>query len=85
METVSVRDLRNHGGEVLDRVQRGETLLVTKNGEPVAELRPTRRRNPTRDELISAFQNLPPMDYESFRRDVDSATGSWYTIWDREA
>lgn len=37
---VTVRDLRNHGGQVLERVERGETMVVTRDGRPVAELRP---------------------------------------------
>ena len=37
---VSVRDLRNHGGDVLDSVMRGESVTVTREGKPVAELRP---------------------------------------------
>jgi len=28
MDVVSVRELRNHGGEVLDRVARGEALIL---------------------------------------------------------
>jgi len=39
---VTIRDLRNHGGEVIDRVERGERLTVTRDGRPVAELRPLR-------------------------------------------
>jgi antitoxin (DNA-binding transcriptional repressor) of toxin-antitoxin stability system len=39
METVSVRELRNHGGEVLDRVARGAVVVVPRDGAEVAELR----------------------------------------------
>ena len=44
MSEVTVRDLRNHGGEVLDRVVRGEALTITCDGKAVAELRPLQRR-----------------------------------------
>lgn len=37
---VSARDLRNHTRDVLRRVERGESLRVTVNRRPVAELRP---------------------------------------------
>jgi prevent-host-death family protein len=40
MSEISIRDLRNHGGEVIDRVEAGERLTVTRDGRPVAELRP---------------------------------------------
>ncbi|MFH5878813.1 type II toxin-antitoxin system Phd/YefM family antitoxin [Arthrobacter sp. NA-172] len=32
MRTVTVRELRNQGGEVLERVARGEMLIVTRDG-----------------------------------------------------
>jgi len=38
MAEVSIRELGNHGGEVIDRVARGEQLTVTRSGKPVAEL-----------------------------------------------
>jgi prevent-host-death family protein len=37
MDAVTVRELRNHGGEVLDRVARGEAVVVTRDGAEVAE------------------------------------------------
>jgi prevent-host-death family protein len=40
VQTVTVRDLRNKGGEVLDRVERGERVIVTRDGRAIAELRP---------------------------------------------
>lgn len=35
---VTIGELRNHGGDVVDRVATGETLTVTRSGKPVAEL-----------------------------------------------
>jgi prevent-host-death family protein len=70
--TVTVRDLRNHGGEVLARVQSGETLTVTSHGVPVAELRPIRRRYLTTAELIARKRKLPPMDADRLRADIDA-------------
>lgn len=43
METIPQKELRNHVGEVLRRVEAGESLTVTVAGRPVAELHPTRR------------------------------------------
>jgi len=71
-ETVSMRDLRNHGGDVIGRVQRGETLTVTSDGKPVAQLTPLPRLAPTREQLMASAKKLPSMDYESFRRDIDA-------------
>ncbi len=53
MTSVTVRDLRNHGGEGLDRVARGESFTVTRDGNPVAELAPFRRRSAPPADLIA--------------------------------
>lgn len=44
MREITVRELRNRGGEVLERVARGEALTVTRDGQPIAQLRPLQRR-----------------------------------------
>ena len=72
MESVTVRELRNHGGEVLDRVVRGETLVVTRDGEEVAELRPRTRRSPSPADLIARRRHLPTVDPDLLRRDLDA-------------
>ena len=72
MESVSVRDLRNHGGEVLDRVARGAAIVVTRDGAEVAELRPRGRRSPAAADLIARRRHLPPVDPAALRRDLDS-------------
>ena len=72
METVTVRELRNNGGDVLDRVERGESVIVTRDGHPVAELRPLPRRSPRAAELIARRKQLPRMDPESLRHDIDT-------------
>lgn len=76
METVSVRELRNRGGEVLDRVARGEAVIVTRDGAEVAELRPRRRRSPSAVDLIARRRVLPSIDPEALRRDLDAVLDS---------
>ncbi len=71
MGTVSVRELRNHGGEVLDRVARGESLVVTRDGAEVAEIVPLRRRARTTAELIAARRTLPKLDFDRLRADLE--------------
>jgi len=71
MRTVTVRDLRNRGGEVLAAVERGESFVVTRDGIEVAELRPLRRRGLSAAELVARFQKLPPVDPDQLRRDID--------------
>lgn len=71
MREVSVRDLRNKGGQVLKRVARGETVLITMDGEPIAELRPIRRRALAAETIVERWRRLPPVDPAQLRADID--------------
>jgi prevent-host-death family protein len=70
MARVSVRELRNQGGKVLDRVQQGEQIIVTRDGEDVAELRPV-RGGLSAEALTARWRHLPEMDPDALRRDID--------------
>lgn len=70
-KTITQRELRNRSGEIMRALDRGEDFLVTRNGVPVGELRPVRRRFVDRDVLLEAFRSAPPVDAEGFRVDVD--------------
>jgi prevent-host-death family protein len=72
MEMVSVRELRNHGGEVLARVAQGQAVIVTRDGTEIAELRPLRRRAPATAELIARRIGLPVLDIDRLRDDLDA-------------
>lgn len=76
MANVTIRDLRNHGGEVIDRVAAGEHLTVTRSGKAVAELRPLRPLALTAAVLLDRRRHLPPMDADALRRDIDATLDS---------
>lgn len=68
---MTIRDLRNRGGAVVDRVATGERLTITRDGEPVAELRPLPRRPLGAATLLPRWARLPAVDPEGLRRDID--------------
>ena len=72
MGEVTIRELRNHGGDVIDRVAAGETLTVTRDGKPVAELRPLPRPPLSSAALLERFRHIPPVDPYELRRDIDA-------------
>ncbi len=72
MSEVSIRELRNHGGEVVDRAAQGEQITVTRAGKPVAELRAVRSSPLTAEVLLERWRRLPHMDASALRTDVDS-------------
>lgn len=72
MAEATVRDLRNNGGKVLDRVVAGEHVTITRDGTPVARLTPLPGPRLSAAALVERFRRLPPVDPERLRRDVDA-------------
>jgi prevent-host-death family protein len=57
METVGAFDAKTHLAALLERVEKGETFLITRHGRPVAQLSPVERRDPERiARLIERFE-----------------------------
>jgi antitoxin (DNA-binding transcriptional repressor) of toxin-antitoxin stability system len=73
VKTVTVRELRNNGGEVIDCVLGGDTVVVTRDGHEVAELCPLHLRPLDAATLLDRWRNLSVVDAGRFRHDVDSA------------
>jgi prevent-host-death family protein len=74
VRTIAQRDLRNDNAKVIDAVTAGETFVVTRNGEPVAELRPIRAVRRTfiaRDEVAGLASAPVRIDHRQFRADLD--------------
>ena len=73
MEDVTVPKLRDRLDELLDRVEAGKTIRVTRNGRPIAEMRPAHDpEGPSIEELKEIRRRLPPTDLEEFRRDLSA-------------
>ena len=72
MKHIDARDLPNSGSEALYRVEHGETLIVTRDGRPVAELGPLRRASASPAELIARRRHLPHVDAAGLRADLDA-------------
>jgi prevent-host-death family protein len=72
VDTVTIRELRNRGGEVVDRVEAGGHVTVTRDGRPVAELRPLRPRGLSAVVILERWRRLPLVEPTRLRRDLDS-------------
>ncbi len=73
-KTIAQRELRNENAKVIDAVTAGETFIVTRNGEPVAELRPARSGRRTfisREEVAALATAGVRIDRHQFRTDLD--------------
>ena len=73
-QTIAQRELRNDNAKVIDAVAAGESFVVTRNGVPVAELRPIaprRRRFVAKADLVALGAGGPHVDLGTFRADLD--------------
>ncbi|KAA1248245.1 hypothetical protein F0Q45_21705 [Mycobacterium simiae] len=56
------------------RLDQGQCFIVTRNGVPVGELSPLRRRRfVSASAAVAAFQGAPPVDLDRLRADLDRA------------
>jgi prevent-host-death family protein len=70
---ITQRELRNDSGAVLREVQAGRTIIVTRNGVPVAELRPVSpRRFVPREVIAYAARHAPRIDASELRTGLDA-------------
>jgi prevent-host-death family protein len=70
MARVTIRELRNQGGQVVDRAARGEQITITRSGRPVAELRPL-RTGLSADAVLERARRLPAVDPVALRADIE--------------
>ena len=70
---ITQRELRNQSAAVLREVEAGRTVVVTRNGTPVAEMRPLgRHRFVSRAIIADAAARAPRVDAARFRADLDA-------------
>jgi hypothetical protein len=68
---ITQRELRNDSGDIMRRLDRGESFVVTRNGTPVGELTPLRRhRFVSIDAALAVFRTAPHIDAERLRSDL---------------
>jgi prevent-host-death family protein len=70
---ITQRELRNESGDVMRALDAGESFIVTRNGVPVGQLTPLRRKLfESKETILAAFANAPAIDFKRFRADLDS-------------
>ena len=71
---VGIRDAKAHLSEYLDRVQAGETIVVCRRNEPIAELRalPGRRSKPALGSPVRGLE-VPVSFFEPLPKEIEDA------------
>lgn len=73
IRTITQRELRNQSAAVLREVEAGRTIIVSRNGTPVGELRPIKRRRfVPRAAIADAAGKAARIDAAQFRADLDA-------------
>lgn len=72
---ISQRDLRLRSKEIMDSVERGQAFTVTRDGHPIGELIPLRRRRTfvPRAEFLAGRTSADSVDPDRLRADLDAA------------
>jgi prevent-host-death family protein len=82
---IGVRELRNHTGDVIERVRRGESLTLTVNRQPVADIVPhAGRPRAMRAADIVAIREQHGADPELFQAIEDLAGATIDELWSHE-
>jgi antitoxin (DNA-binding transcriptional repressor) of toxin-antitoxin stability system len=69
---ITPRELRNRSGEIMRRLDQGESFVVTRKGVPVGELSPLRRhRFVSAGAAVAAFRGAPRVELDRLRADLD--------------
>jgi prevent-host-death family protein len=70
MRTMTATEASRNFSDLLDAIERGETVTITRGNHAIAEIAPARRR--TGADLHAALADIPPPD-DQFVDDVASA------------
>jgi prevent-host-death family protein len=58
MKQVGVYDAKTHLPRLLDEVEAGETITITRHGKPIARLVPVENKRRSIDETIAAIREF---------------------------
>ena len=74
MDEVGLREMRQDASGVVRRVEAGETVVITVNGRPAAEMRPLARRQWCRwDDVRDLFDGPGDPAWDADRSRLDTA------------
>lgn len=82
-EMLGVFDAKSRFSELIDRAQRGEEIIVTRHGKPVARVAPLVPARRTPEEFQALMTDITEMR-ERIRRDTGTISRDEITAWKAE-
>jgi prevent-host-death family protein len=76
MRTMTATEASRHFSDLLDAVERGETITIVRGSRPIAEIGPAHRR--TGADLRAALADMPPPD-DAFSTNIAEAIALLYS------
>jgi prevent-host-death family protein len=76
MREIGAFEAKNTLGTLLDRVERGEEIVITRHGKPVARLVPNTQR-PVQDQAQAAFERIRRRAQELARETPGEGSFDW--------
>lgn len=79
MEMHNVHDAKTHFSKLLDRVERGEQIVIARNGRPVAQLaayQPRRRRRPRPDAWKGLVPDISQEEFDACNDEIARLFGA---------
>ncbi|MFD0315612.1 type II toxin-antitoxin system Phd/YefM family antitoxin [Streptomyces flavalbus] len=76
---ITQRDLRSRSREIMDAIQGGQSFTVTRDGQPIGQLVPLRRRRRfvSRREFAAMSRTAPDIALDAFRTDQDATADTY--------
>jgi len=60
--TVSTKELRTRTKEIIEAMKRGEEVIITYRGKPVAKISPIKEKEDPDDSLFGIWEDNPAVD-----------------------
>ncbi|MEV6122204.1 prevent-host-death protein [Streptomyces sp. NPDC052077] len=76
---ITQREPRSRSREIMDAIQGGRSFTVTRDGHPIGQLVPLRRRRRfvSRQEFAAMSRTASAIDLDAFRADQDATADTY--------
>ena len=72
--TVSTKELRTRTKEIIEAMKRGEEVVITYRGKPVAKISPIKEKKDVDDSLFGVWEDNPAV--ENVEEFIDEVRGA---------